>query len=110
MDLNTLRELIQPFIELTLAVVVSGIGVAGLTQVLKDYRIPIPAEKYPRATAAGLSILATLISLYTLDMNLLLDSAWEYIGLGLSILVASGFSYNMLFKGLNQKNIEPEGE
>lgn len=100
MDLVILRALVEPFVTLTMTIIVSGVGVAAVTQILKDYRIPVPATKYPRLTSAVLSVVATLISLYVVDLNILLVSGWHYAGLGVSILVASAFSYNILFKGL----------
>lgn len=100
MDLVTIRAILEPFVTLTMAIIVSGVGVAGITQVLKDYRIPVPAMRYPRVTAAVLSVLATFVSLYVLDLNVVLTNGWHYAGLAVSILVASAFSYNVLFKGL----------
>lgn len=100
-DLVGIRTTLEPFVALALYIVISGVGISAVTQVLKDGRIPIPAEKYPRATAAVGAVIATLISLYVGNVNLLLDSALAYVGFGLAILLASAFSYNVLFKGLN---------
>lgn len=108
MDLQFYRDLAQPFIELTVTILVSGVGVSAVTQALKDFRVPIPVERFPRSSAAILSVLATIISLYVSDVNLLLIGWVQYVGLALSILVASAFSYNILFKGINSKNIDTE--
>ena len=52
MDLNTVRTILEPFVALTLYIIVSGVGVSAVTQALKDSRIPIPAKTYPRTTSA----------------------------------------------------------
>lgn len=100
-DLVGIRVTLEPFVALALYIVVSGVGISAVTQILKDQRIPIPAKQYPRATAVAGSFIATLISIYLGNVNLLLDSWLAYVGFGLSILLASAFSYNILFKGLN---------
>ncbi len=99
-DLNTIRAIIEPFVTLVLYIVVSGVGISAVTQFLKDGRIPIPAEKYPRTTAAVGAVAATLISLYVGQINLLLNNWLQWGGFGLAILVASALSYNILFRGL----------
>lgn len=104
-DLVGIRTTLEPFVALALYIAISGVGVSAITQILKDRRIPVPATKYPRATAAVGSVIATLISLYYGDVNLLLQGWVSYIGLFLVILLSSAFSYNILFKGLN-----PTGE
>lgn len=100
-DLNLIRETIKPFVTLTTYILVSGVGVAAVTQVLKDRRIPIPVTTYPRATAAAGAVLATLVSLYVGTVNLLLNTLLDYVGLAIVILIASTFSYTILFKGLD---------
>ena len=107
MDLAFYRELVQPFVELTFTILASGVGVSAVTQFLKDRRIPVPATKYPRSTAAILSVVATAISLYVSDVNLLLVGWVQVVGFGLSVLIASAFSYNILFKGLHSDTDEP---
>lgn len=99
-DLIGIRTTLEPFIALALYIVISGVGISAVTQFLKDGRIPLPAERYPRITAAIGSVVATLISLYVGNVNLLLQGWVSYLGLFLVILLASAFSYNILFKGL----------
>lgn len=100
-DLVGIRTTLEPFVALALYIVISGVGISAVTQILKDGRIPVPAERYPRATAAVGSFIATLISLYAGDVNLLLQGWVSYVGLGLVILLSSAFSYNILFRGLS---------
>lgn len=99
-DLVGIRTTLEPFVALALYIVVSGVGISAVTQILKDERIPVPAKEYPRATALVGSVVATLISIYVGNVNLILDSWLAYVGFGLSILLASAFSYNILFRGL----------
>ncbi len=99
-DLVGIRTTLEPFVALALYIVVSGVGISAVTQFLKDERIPVPASKYPRITAAIGSVVATLISLYVGNVNLLLQGWVSYLGLFLVILLASAFSYNILFRGL----------
>lgn len=100
MDLEFIRQLIAPFVTLTTYIIVSGVGVSAVTQAMKDYRFPIPVERHPRISSAVLSVVATLISLYAGDVNVLLSSVGHWIGFAVSIILASAFSYNILFKGL----------
>jgi len=100
MDLVTLRAALEPFVTLLLYIVASGVGVASVTQLLKDHRFPVPAQTYPRTVSAIGAVLATFISLYVGDINFLLNNVWQYVGLGFVILLASAFSYNVLLKGL----------
>lgn len=103
MDLQTIRQLVEPFITLVTYILLSGVGISAVTQFLKDSRIPFPASTYPRMTAAAGALIATLISLYIGDVNILLNSTWAWIGFGVSILLASALSYNILFKGLSSE-------
>lgn len=96
MDLVTLRVAIQPFVEFFATVIVSGAGVSYLTEFLKDTRISVPAEKYPRLTAGALSVLATFISIYLIDINLVLTEFWQFVVMAIGILFTSAVFYKRL--------------
>lgn len=100
MDLQTIRLILEPFVALFLYIISSGVGISLVVQVLKDSRIPVPATTHPRIIAAIGAVVATLISLYVGSINLLLTTPWHYVGLAIVILVASGFSYRVLVKGI----------
>lgn len=107
MDLNTVRLILEPFVALFLYIVSSGVGISLITQALKDRRVPIPASTHPRVVAAVGAVISTFISLYVGSINLLLTTAWHYVGLAIVILLASSFAYRVLVDGLVVPGTDP---
>lgn len=102
MDIAQFRIALTPFVQFFAAVFVSGAGVAYVTQFLKDKQIPIPAEKYPRTTAAVLSVVATFVSIYLVDINLVLTTAWQYAVMVIGILFVSASFYHKIVAGVGE--------
>jgi len=95
-DVQAIRAALTPFVQFFAAVYVSGAGVAYITEFLKDSRIAVPASKYPRTTAAVLSLVATFISIYLVEINLILSEAWHFGVMALGILFVSAAFYKRL--------------
>lgn len=99
LDIIMFREMLQPFVQFFSALFMSGVATTVATQILKMKIIPIPAEKYPRATAAIVASLATIVAIYMSDLNLVLNSLWEYLAFAMGTFLIGVNTYNAVVKG-----------
>lgn len=99
MDIATLRQAVQPFITFFTALTLSGVGVTVATQLLKAKFIPVPAQKYPRVTAALASVVATFVAIYASGLHFILVGAWQWFAFGVGSFVVSAITYNHIVKG-----------
>lgn len=103
MDISIIRTALQPFVEFFVAIYVSGVGVAYVTQFLKSSSVPVPAKEYPRTTAAVLSVVATLISIYMANVALIVATFWQIIVMVIGTLLVSAVTYRHILAGLEVK-------
>ena len=100
MDIVLIRAALQPFVEFFVAIYLSGVGVAYVTQALKAKSIPVPAQKYPRTTALVLSLVATLISIYVANIDLIISAVWQIVVMVIGILLISALTYRRIIGDL----------
>ncbi len=100
MDLSLTRELLLPFVTFFGSLVASGVVVALATELLKQWFIPWPAQKWPRFTAGVLSVIATFVAIYLTDLNLVLYGLWQWAAFGTGVFLVSANAYVRVLKGL----------
>lgn len=99
MDVNLIREMIEPFVQIFSALIVSGASVAIATQILKLDWFPVAVEKYPRITSAVLSVISAVITVYVSGINFVFTSLFDYIGFTVGTALLSAFTYKTILKG-----------
>lgn len=99
MEIVALRAVIEPFISVFGAILLSGTAVVIATQILKLKVIPIPTQKYPRLTAAIASGIAALICLYNSSVNFVINSWTGWLALAIGTWIVSAIAYNQIVKG-----------
>ena len=111
MDLIALRAVLEPFVAVFGAILLSGTAVVIATQIMKLNVIPLPVQKYPRLTAAIASGVAALVSLYNSSVNFVVDSVWGWLAMAVGIWIVSAVAYNQIVKGspvLEVNSTKPE--
>lgn len=110
MELIALRAILEPFISVIGAVLLSGTAVVVATEIMKLKVIPIPVEKYPRLTAAIASGLAALISLYNSSVNFVVTNWVGWLCLAVGTYLIAAVAYNNIVKGsaANVTSTKPE--
>lgn len=99
MDLATLREILKPFVEFFAAIVLSGAATTAATEIMKLRAIFIPAGRYPRITAAVVSVIASLVAFYTTSLNVVFNTFWAWLFMAVGTLIMSAITYNHLVNG-----------
>lgn len=99
MQLVALRAVLEPFVAVFGAILLSGTAVVIATQIMKLRVIPIPVQKYPRLTAAIASGVAALVSLYNSSVNFVVDSVWGWLALAIGTYIVAAVAYNNIVKG-----------
>lgn len=99
MELLALRAVLEPFIAVFGAIILSGTAVVIATQIMKLKVIPLPVQKYPRLTAAIASGIAALVSLYNSSVNFVVDSVWGWLAMAVGTWIVSAIAYNQIVKG-----------
>lgn len=107
MDIQTSKALLQPFVIFFTSLFLSGVGVTIATEILKAKFIPIPVQKYPRATAAVASVVATVVSIYVTGQHFILRNIWEYIAFALGIFIIAAVTYEHVVKGSPVAVVKP---
>lgn len=114
MDINSVRVALEPFVSLFGAIIVSGAATAAATEILKLRAIPVPVQRYPRLSAAVVSVIASLVAVYVSAADILVNSLIGYVAFAVGTLLVSAITYNNLIKGAPVKtqveagNAEPE--
>ncbi len=101
MNLEEIRILLMPYVELFGVIIMSGAGSAIATEFMKGKWFPIPVEKHKRISAIVVSIVSTLMVVFSTDINLIIDTPLDWALAGFGILAVSAITYNNLIKGLN---------
>jgi hypothetical protein len=94
------QMLLTAVTNLVLNTIGSGVAITLATEVLKSEVIPIPTEKYPRATASILSLASAVYIATTTDVGIIIDSWQEIIVFGVAILLIATNCYHVIIKGL----------
>jgi hypothetical protein len=101
MELQTLIDFATPFVQYFSALIVSGVGVAYVTELLKSPKVKgLPVSKYPRTAAAVLAVIATFISIYAVPAAIVFATWYQVAAFALGTLVVSAFYYKQLIEGL----------
>lgn len=99
MDINQIRELIDPFVQVFGTLIVSGASVSVLTQLLKLNWFPVAVSKFPRLTNAVLSAIASGVAIYTSGINVIFNGPVDYIGFAIGTVLLSAVTYHAVLKG-----------
>lgn len=99
MDIGTIRAALQPYMDLFGALLLSGVATTVATEIMKLNFIPIPAQRYPRAVAAIVAVIATLIAVITTNADLVLEGPLGWLAMAVGTLLLSSVTYNNLVKG-----------
>lgn len=99
MELVALQAILEPFIAVFGAILLSGSAVVAATEIMKLKIIPIPAQKYPRLTAAVASFIAAGIALYNSSVNFVVDSPAGYLALAIGTYIVAAVAYNNIVAG-----------
>lgn len=89
----------QVFYQMFATLIVSGVSVAIAVEVLKSNLIPVQFQKFPRLTALGASIVASVIAVYTSPIKeVVVDTPVEWVAVVAGTLILSAITYNQIFK------------
>lgn len=103
-DLDSLRAFTQPFIVIFSALIVSGTGTSIALQLLKLDWFPVAVSRYPRLTNIIVSLIASLIAIYSAGINLVLVTPFQYLAFIIGTAIFSAFTYKNLLKGTTSKD------
>lgn len=98
MELEYYRQVLAPIIQLFSALFLSGAATTAATQIGKMGFIPLPVQKYPRVSAAITSVIATLVAVYSSNLNLVVHSFWEIASFAVGVFILSTITYNNVIK------------
>lgn len=98
-DLELVRTLLQPFLELFSTILVSGVTTSIVVQIFKSNVIPVPVSKYPRVTTAFVSVIASFVAIYLSGIDLVLQSPLQYLAFFIGVVITSSITYNNYLKG-----------
>ena len=76
----------------------SGAATTIATQILKLKVIPVPAEKYPRMSAAIVSALASLVAVFSTNVDLVINSFIGWLAFAAGAYLLSAITYNQIVK------------
>lgn len=95
-----LIELFNPFIAYFTALLAGGVGIAYITELLKSPKVKkLPVSKYPRTTAAILSVVATIIGIFTLPVDIVFQQWYQIAFFTLGSFFVSAIYYNQIIDG-----------
>lgn len=103
-ELEGVRLLMQPFIAVFSALIVSGAASSVAIQILKGDWFPLLISKYPRAANIIVSFIASVISIYTSGINLVLQTVFDYGAFIIGVTLLSAFTYKNILKGTSTKD------
>jgi hypothetical protein len=103
-DINSLREFVQPFIIIFSALIVSGAGSSIAVQLLKLDWFPLLVSRYPRVTNMIISIIASLVAIYTSGIDFVLVTPLQYVAFMIGTMIFSAFTYKNILKGTTTKD------
>jgi hypothetical protein len=98
MTLLEAQQSVAPIVTFFSAMMTSGVAVSIATQMMKSDLVPIPAQKYPRITAAVVSIGGVVGAMFATGADLSASSIMDWIGITAGILVTSAITYEVLLK------------
>lgn len=112
MEIVALRAVLEPFIAVFGAILLSGAATVIATQIMKLKVIPLPVQKYPRLTAAIVAGLSALAALYNSSVNFVVDSFVGWLALAIGTYIVAAVAYNNIVKGsevLEVNSTKPPG-
>lgn len=112
LELAALHAIIEPYVSVFAAIILSGVAVAIATELSKKKALSfIPAEKYPRLTAAVYSLIAAIICLYNNAVNFVVDSWVGWLVIAIGTLLVAALTFNQIIKGsvLEVTSTKPAG-
>ena len=98
MTLLEAQQSVAPIVTFFSAMMTSGVAVSIATQMMKSDLVPVPAQKYPRITAAVVSIGGVVGAMFATGADLSMSSIMDWVGITAGILVTSAITYEMLIK------------
>lgn len=100
LELAALHAIIEPYVAVFAAVILSGVAVTIATELSKlKFLSLIPAEKYPRLTAAVYSVIAAIVCLYNNAVNFVVDSWIGWLVIVIGTLLVAAITFNQIVKG-----------
>lgn len=88
-------------IELIKSVILGGGATVIATQLLKQEWVPIPFEKYPRLTAAAISLISAGVAVYQANGTIFnQEGVINWLTIGLGIMVVAVVVYTNIMKQL----------
>lgn len=100
MELVALHAILEPYIAVFGAILLSGVAVTIATELSKKRALFfLPAEKYPRLTAVVYSLIAAGVSLYNSSVNFVVDSWIGWLAMAIGTLLVASLTFNQLVKG-----------
>lgn len=98
MDLSLYKAVLEPVVQLFSGILLSGVATTTATQLLKLNFIPIPVTKYPRLSAAVVAVLASLVTIYNTNLELVLDNWVQVVAFMVGVFITSVVVYNAVIK------------
>jgi hypothetical protein len=86
------------------SIILGGTATSYVTEFLKLSFIKLPAEKYPRSTAAVFSVISAVIALLVNGVNFSWTSVAATLPIAVSTFVISTFVYNQALSGLKSNS------
>jgi hypothetical protein len=104
LDLDSLRSLVQPFVIIFSALIVSGASSSIAVQILKLDWFPLLISRSPRLTNAIVSTVASLVAIYASGVQMVLVTPFQYAAFIIGTIVLSAFTYKVVLKGTTAKD------
>ena len=79
-------------------VIAGGAATAIATQILKGDYVPADFQRYPRLTAAGVSLVSAAVALYVNNYSFVLSSLGDYLTVSALIFLIAATTYNFVLK------------
>lgn len=88
-------------IELVKSIILGGGATVIATQILKQNWVPVPFEKYPRLTAAIVSLISAGVAVYQTDGTIFNQTGVvNWLSIGVGVMVVAVVVYANIFKQL----------
>ena len=101
-DLETLTNILQQILAIGGAALVGGVVTSALTEALKIDAIKVPASRFPKTTAAILSLLFSVAAVYSIQPVDFSNTIGVLVLTGATLFCAVK-SYDLVLKALYQK-------
>lgn len=98
-DIETVKQIIKPFVQYFSALVASGFATSVAVQLLKLDWFPVAVSKYPRITNVIVSVVSSVAAIWLSGVNFIFVNWLDYVGFGIGTLVLSALTYRTLLKG-----------